>query len=89
MEVAYDDTKEDIDFINDHKEKVLKATEESNLTGFLLPHLQKLKRANGSSPIYNTFQAAIADLSKEPLSFTLPNLEDDGFFKKERDGVTK
>ena len=42
MEVAYMDTKEDIDFVDDHKEKVLKAIEESNLTGFLLPHLQKL-----------------------------------------------
>ena len=40
LEVAYCDTKEDIDFLNDHKEKLLKATKESNLTGFLIPHLQ-------------------------------------------------
>ena len=83
MQVAYEDTKADGDWINEHKELVLRAIDESNLPGFLIPHLQKLRRANGSSPIYDAFEAAVPGLCNELIEVSIPTLEEDGFFEED------
>ena len=59
VQVAHEDTKADSDWTNEHKELVLRAIIESNLPGFLIPHLQKLKKINGSSPTYDAFERAL------------------------------
>ena len=68
--------------IAEHKDKAAKALEDSNLTGFLIPLLQKVKRSNGDSPVYNSFPATVAELCKDLISTALPQLEDAGYFSE-------
>ena len=91
LDVAYGENKEDPSLRAEHKDKVAKALEDSNLTGFLVPMLQKVKRANGDSPIYDSFAATIAELCKELISTALPQLEEAGYFseKWEEDDISK
>ena len=91
LDVAYGAEKEDPSLTSEHKDKVARALEDSNLTGFLVPMIQKVKRANGDSPIYDTFAAAIAELGKELISTALPQLEEAGFFseKWEEDEISE
>ena len=58
----YRKDKEDSDLMTEHKDRVPKALEESNLTGFLVP-------------LYENFPATISELFKELISTALPLLE--------------
>ena len=91
LDVAYGAEKEDPSLTSEHKDKVARAIEDSNLMGFLVPMIQKVKRTNGDSPIYDTFAAAIAVLGKELISTALPQLEEAGFFseKWEEDDISE
>ena len=82
LDVAYGENKEDSSLRAEHKDEVAKALEDSNLTGFLVPMLQKVKRANGDSPVYDSFPATIAELCKDLISTALPQLEEAGYFSE-------
>ena len=81
--VAHEDTKGEDDWVNEHKDLVLKAIAESNLPGYIIPHLEKQRRINGSSPTYDAFEKTIPKMCSDLISDTLPVLEDDGYFEPE------